>query len=237
MKHTITTILIQATIAVSAVFSSYAAQASGCSLRNDSMVDTRDLGEFVKAEMNPIKKVSLNAAVPSERYFRIDRNSSDYPELQMLNTDGILTSTEDVNVGLLKSGQRGYAQVVPFTKCHWFSNIHVVNGIALERQEQLKIGTEVYGSFGQGNSCEGKESFKVAGVKAQLAGYNPNSYNEKTGEFFNDMDWAVLKQNAAVKGLPVARICENSFSVQDIGIATGTPVDQIVDWGFSVLGA
>ena len=219
--------------------------------------DTRNFGDFVLAEMQEGQKEAepeteiarlkryfekqrervAAAAAYDGRYFQLDRRSVDYPVLQHLESAGILTPSPEVDVGKMRSGLSGYGQVVPITRCHWLTNLHVVKAIADFRKEPMKKGTQVFGSFGQANSCGSASGFRHSGISGRLAGFNPEALEPKTGEVLNQFDWAIIATDSPISNLPFAPLDSGPVAGGDRVVLTGAPVTKLDESGFLALGA
>lgn len=208
-----------------------------CSSRADVVENTRQIGDFVKSTEN---LTLLRSRVPrnSQNYVKISTNTTSYPELRILNASGVLTSNASTTPEELRSGTHGYGQAVLITPCHWLTNLHVATGIAIERGESISIGSRAFGSFGQGELCDGAKNFKVWGVGGKLVAFNKDAYivdHDKVG-IDDSRDWAIYRIDKQIQDVPYATLGRFEFLFGRIALLAGNPFAKLDEDGFGLLG-
>lgn len=238
MKTQIQKQLNQVAIAMVAVLMSIPTQAA-CEKLNDSWDDNRDLAEFVKSEMTGFKKVSLSVKSQNRQY-KINRNSIDYPMFNVLNASGVISSTPDLDIKKIQQNQQLYAQIIPITKCHTLTNLHVAAGVAQKRNQNLDANLQAFGSFGQGTACEGKESFKVPSLPMKLGAFNKDAFfTDSHGQqkIADNKDWAFFSSSRELNEVPMPKLSKSDLMFGRPVVVTGTEVSQLNDVGFQLMSA
>jgi hypothetical protein len=101
----------------------------------------------------------------------------------------------------------------------------------------MKKGMQVFGSFGQADSCDSASGFRHSGISGRLVGFNPEAFDPTTGGVLNQFDWAIIAADSPISNLPFAPLDSGPIAGDERVVLTGSPVTKLDDSGFFALGA